>query len=107
MSQYLLTCDSDYNAANCALSTYNPGPAPTEHGFQHGTLELGIWILGALLVLIIIGAAVVRWKAHEERSRRESERAQVERVRLENPPKDCPVCGYDGHDLVTPKRFLK
>lgn len=93
MSQYLLNCDADRSGVNCTMTTYQPGPPPTENGFQHNTLLMGLWISLAVLVVLIGATAAVRWKAHQERNETQRERLRNERTRIEHPPSKCPVCG--------------
>lgn len=83
--KYILDCTHDAKGDDtCTMVSYSPPPATVDH------YALGPeWVppLGAGVILaIVLAIAIVRYKAHEEK-------ASVQRARINNPPKQCLVCG--------------
>lgn len=84
MTQYVIDCGQVGSNTTCTMVPYSAPPATVDHYSLGPTWDVPV--IAGLFLAVIIGTAVVRYRAHVEHG-------NVERARIMNPPKQCPTCG--------------
>ena len=84
MTQYILDCGTHDNDTTCIMAPYTTPPATVEHYVIAPTWSIPV--AAAVVIIALIAATVVRYKAH-------CEHGETDRMRIRNPPKQCPTCG--------------
>lgn len=85
-NKIIVTCEKYMN--DCVVSPYVEPVFPShyaEYGFSGTTITWGLIVTSVLVLALIVGIGIVRYKAHEEKG-------LTDRRRIDNPPKECPNC---------------